>query len=132
MNIPSFSANEDTAEIVGALQESGCVVVTDITNEDSRNKIKEELAPCMAISSVDEDDPAEFYPGKTRRMSANRIFRSHWRFANGSNVDSNLRPFLIAKCSIWIPAACVCSSRVGPELVNKFYIVKKILFFSSP
>ena len=37
MNIPSFSANEDSAEIVGSLQESGCVVVTDITNEDSRN-----------------------------------------------------------------------------------------------
>ena len=70
MDIPTFSINEDSTEIIGSLQESGCVVVTDITNEDSRNKVKEELAPYMAISPIDEDDPRQFYPGKTRRMSA--------------------------------------------------------------
>lgn len=69
--IPSMPAGTDPAEIAGALDEAGAVVVTDLLDEDRRERVREELAPFMAETRVlDEDDPEEFYPARTRRMSA--------------------------------------------------------------
>ena len=69
--IPSMAAGTDPAEIAGALDEAGCVVVTGLLNEERREQVRTELAPFMAETRVlNEDDPKEFYPAKTRRMSA--------------------------------------------------------------
>lgn len=70
MRIPTFSANSQVSEIVDALGEAGCVVVTEAFDEALREKIKEEMAPHLANAQVaNEDDPAEFYPGNTRRIT---------------------------------------------------------------
>ncbi len=71
MSIPQYSADTPATEIVEALGEAGCVVVTGIMDDALRETIKNELAPHMANARViEEDDPKEFYPGHTRRVSA--------------------------------------------------------------
>ena len=71
MPIPQFPADAAPAEIAQALGESGCAVVTDLMEERVRTSISEELAPHMTQARViEQDDPDEFYPGLTRRVSA--------------------------------------------------------------
>lgn len=71
MNVPTFSAEASHDNIIGALEQAGCVVVTDVMSESLRHSIGNELAPHMkAVTVVDQDDPDEFYPGRTRRVSA--------------------------------------------------------------
>lgn len=77
MSIPQFSADSPTSDITAALGESGCVVVTGLMDAELRQSITDELAPHMAKARIkEEDDPAEFYPGRTRRISA-LVTRSH-------------------------------------------------------
>jgi len=46
-------------------------MVTGVTNSDLRAAIRDELTPHMdSVHVIDEDDPEEFYPGRTRRVSA--------------------------------------------------------------
>ena len=69
--IPKMSADTAKEEIAGALGEAGVVVVTGLLDEARRNKVREELTPLMAESRVlDEDEPKDFFPARTRRMSA--------------------------------------------------------------
>ena len=71
MTIPRFSAEAPVADITEALGEAGCVVVTDLMDPALRQCITSELAPHMAEARIIEaDDPKEFYPGHTRRVSA--------------------------------------------------------------
>jgi ectoine hydroxylase-related dioxygenase (phytanoyl-CoA dioxygenase family) len=71
MSIPRFSADASAAEIAGSLDEAGCVVVTDLLGAGKREAIRDELAPHMAKARiVEDDDPKEFYPGRTRRVTA--------------------------------------------------------------
>ncbi len=73
MPIPTMSAGSDSELIAEALDEAGCVVVTGLLDESARNSVSAELAPYMESVRVvqeDEDDPARFYPGRTRRTSA--------------------------------------------------------------
>lgn len=71
MSIPQYPADAPIDEIGAALGESGCVVVADVINPDLRQSIRDELAPHMADARViDDDDPEQFYPGRTRRISA--------------------------------------------------------------
>ncbi len=71
MTIPQFSKDADPAEIADAFSAAGCVVVTDVLNEAGRNAIRAELEPHMERARViQEDDPEEFYPGRTRRVTA--------------------------------------------------------------
>lgn len=71
MAIPQFSAGDSADGIAEALGEAGCAVVTGVTDAKLRDAIKRELAPHMdAARVVEEDDPKEFYPGHTRRISA--------------------------------------------------------------
>ena len=71
MTIPRFKAGDDGGDIAAALGEAGCVVVTDLIDPAARQAITEEMAPHMAASKViEDDDPTEFYPGRTRRVTA--------------------------------------------------------------
>lgn len=69
--IPCFSANDHLEGLTDALAEAGCAVVTDVMNNDVRARIVGELAPAMDTAIVaDDDDPGEFYPGRTKRVTA--------------------------------------------------------------
>ena len=70
MSIPVFSATAATDDIADALDEAGCVVVTGVFDESARMRVRQELSPYMERVPVEEDDPAEFYAGLTRRTSA--------------------------------------------------------------
>ena len=71
MSIPTFPADSQTSDIVAALEESGCAVVSGLIDADLRASIMDELAPAMAKTRViQDDDPKQFYPGHTRRVSA--------------------------------------------------------------
>ena len=71
MSIPTFPADAQTSDILAALEESGCAVVTGLIDADLRTSIIDELAPAMAETPViQDDDPKEFYPGNTRRVTA--------------------------------------------------------------
>ena len=71
MSIPQFSINDSSDNIVEALSEAGCVVVTGVTDADLRESIRSEMAPYMADAHVQtKDNPDAFYSGFTRRVSA--------------------------------------------------------------
>ena len=71
MLIPQYSANTPTTEITAALEDSGCVVVTGLTDSRLRQAITDELAPHMdKVRVIEDDDPAQFYPGRTKRVTA--------------------------------------------------------------
>jgi len=71
MDIPSFSAGTPVATLNAAFDEAGCVVVTGLLDNATRAEVIAELAPHMAAARIiEEDDPDEFYPGRTRRVTA--------------------------------------------------------------
>lgn len=70
MKIPKFKANEPVSEITQALEISGCVVVTDVMSDETRQSIKDDMqAHLDAAKIIEDDDPNEFYPGNTRRVT---------------------------------------------------------------
>ena len=71
MSIPQFHASASASDVADALGEAGCAVVTGLMDAELRQSIRHELAPHMASARViEEDDPAKFYPARTRRVSA--------------------------------------------------------------
>ena len=69
--IPAFESNAPANSIASALGEAGCAVVRGVNDADERQTIVSELDPFMAHADYsDEDDPEEFYPASTRRVSA--------------------------------------------------------------
>ena len=71
MSMPQFSADTSAREINAALGEAGCAVVTGMMDAGLRQSITDELAPHMANARlIEEDEPTQFYPGRTRRVSA--------------------------------------------------------------
>ena len=69
--IPTKSSDAPIDEIAGALSQAGAVVVTGLLDEAARDAVRSELAPSMAESRVlENDDPEDFFPAKTRRTSA--------------------------------------------------------------
>ena len=71
MLVPRYPANTPTTEITEALLDSGCVVVTGLTDSKLRQAITDELAPHMGGARViEDDDPAQFYPARTKRITA--------------------------------------------------------------
>jgi ectoine hydroxylase-related dioxygenase (phytanoyl-CoA dioxygenase family) len=54
-----------------ALEEAGCLVLTNVLSLEKRDAIRDELAHHMASTpTVEVDVPTEFYPGRTRRIVA--------------------------------------------------------------
>ncbi len=71
MNIPTFNKNAPLDEISAALATAGCAVVHGLTDAQTRAASTSELAPHMETVRVTKhDDPDEFYPGLTKRVSA--------------------------------------------------------------
>ena len=71
MAIPQFSADAPIHDITQALGEVGCVVVTGLMDTRLRQCVTSEMAPHMTNARiVEDDDPDEFYPGRTRRVTA--------------------------------------------------------------
>ena len=71
MSIPRCSADAQAAEVAEVLDEAGCVVITGLLGADKRKAIRDELDPHMAKARiVEDDDPTQFYPGHTRRVTA--------------------------------------------------------------
>jgi len=73
MTIPTFTADAPANELAQALDETGCVVVTDLLDSAKRDRVREELGPLLESARVidaENDDPTQFYPGRTRRVSA--------------------------------------------------------------
>ena len=71
MDIPTFPAGTPAAKVNAAFDEAGCVVVTGLLEDDTRTAIRSDLAPHMAAARIiEDDDPEEFYPGRTRRVTA--------------------------------------------------------------
>ncbi len=70
MKIPRLPADAAPSETALALEEAGCLVITDLLTADARRSVRVELDPLMAKARViDKDDPTQFYPGRTRRTS---------------------------------------------------------------
>ncbi len=54
-----------------ALEEAGCLVVTDVADAATREAVTRELAPHFEEAPVKtSDDSEDFYPGHTRRVTA--------------------------------------------------------------
>ena len=71
MSIPQYPANTAITEITTALEDAGCVAVTGLMNPGVRQSIADELVPHLAKARViEDDDPKQFYPGRTRRITA--------------------------------------------------------------
>ena len=71
MPVPAFTADAPAAEIGDALEAAGCVVVTGVMDSGLMHSITDELAPHMTNARViEDDDPEQFYPGRTRRVTA--------------------------------------------------------------
>lgn len=70
-SIPKLSAEASIDEMTAALDGAGCLVVTDTLDRSARDRVRAELAPYMDTAAVaDDDDAADFYPGRTRRVTA--------------------------------------------------------------
>lgn len=71
MAIPSFTSDASSEILAEALENAGCLVLTDVLSVEKRRAIQNELAPHMAsVKDLDNDDPADFYPGRTRRVTS--------------------------------------------------------------
>lgn len=71
MAIPVLGGDSAGGDVSQALEESGCVVLTNVLSDEKRGQVRSELAAHMGkVPIVDNDDPEQFYPGSTRRTSA--------------------------------------------------------------
>ena len=70
-SIPQRSADEPPEQLARVLDEAGCLVVSGVLDADGRERLRQELTPHMEAARVAEsDEPTDFYPGKTRRVTA--------------------------------------------------------------
>ena len=67
--IPVRSASTTPDELYEVLANAGCLVVEGLASKETMGTVRAELAKDMAAVSADEDDPAAFYPGLTRRVT---------------------------------------------------------------
>jgi ectoine hydroxylase-related dioxygenase (phytanoyl-CoA dioxygenase family) len=68
--IPVYKASDTITAMTQGLDEAGCIVVQGFFDNDLLNRIKQEIDPHLehALYS-DEDQPDEFYPARTQRIS---------------------------------------------------------------
>jgi len=69
-SIPTFAADASPDALAAAFAEHGCAIVTGAVSAETCARIRAELAPTMAETPVQADDPQAFYPGLTRRVVA--------------------------------------------------------------
>lgn len=69
--IPVLSADDPVEKMQDVLATAGCLVVTGATDLQAVDSLRQEMVPHMERARVAaNDDPTEFYPAKTRRVSA--------------------------------------------------------------
>ena len=69
--IPQRSANDAPEALARDLDEAGCLVVHDVLSVAALERVRDELAPYLRETPVsDTDDPSDFYPARTRRITA--------------------------------------------------------------
>lgn len=69
--IPRISTGELERHGLELLDAAGCLVVTGVSTAGQRDALRSELADLMAATPVDtRDDPDDFYPGLTRRVTS--------------------------------------------------------------
>ena len=67
--IPTLGSDADPDALYATLADAGCLVVTDALPLAECRRIERELASEMEVAHVvEQDDPAHFYPGRTRRV----------------------------------------------------------------
>jgi ectoine hydroxylase-related dioxygenase (phytanoyl-CoA dioxygenase family) len=68
--IPAFSISDNPAEISASLDEAGCAVVHGMFSEEQCAQMRAELDPHLEHALyTDEDQTADFYPAKTKRIT---------------------------------------------------------------
>ncbi|MEO2184109.1 MAG: phytanoyl-CoA dioxygenase family protein [bacterium] len=68
--IPAFSISDNPAEISASLDEAGCAVVQGMFSEEQCAQMRAELDPHLEHALyADEDQTADFYPAKTKRIT---------------------------------------------------------------
>jgi ectoine hydroxylase-related dioxygenase (phytanoyl-CoA dioxygenase family) len=68
--IPRHAVGDSIEALAAALDEAGCLVVEGVSDREARDAVARELASHMEAAAIQEDDPASFYPGRTRRVTA--------------------------------------------------------------
>ncbi len=69
--IPRGSVDDNPAELAKSLADAGCLVIDGMADEQTRQQVRDELAEHMASTRVRSgDEPEDFYPGRTRRITA--------------------------------------------------------------
>lgn len=71
--IPSLKAGSDPAQMAKALDQAGCLVVTNVCEREVRDGVEQEMRShldSLPDEWIETDDPDAFYPGKTRRAIA--------------------------------------------------------------
>jgi len=78
-SIPVVPYKSSEAEVLAALERDGCVVVTDVFGQSTRQALRRELDPYLESSDAGQSlnrkyaesgGPSDFYPGNTRRITA--------------------------------------------------------------
>jgi ectoine hydroxylase-related dioxygenase (phytanoyl-CoA dioxygenase family) len=68
--IPSMSIDDPVDKMQSVLAKAGCLVLTGAADDKTVAAMRDEMAPHMEQARIaTEDDPEEFYPGQTRRVS---------------------------------------------------------------
>jgi ectoine hydroxylase-related dioxygenase (phytanoyl-CoA dioxygenase family) len=71
ISIPRHAGTGPLDDMVSALGDAGCLVVTDLLDRAARRRLVDELAPHLEAARVETvDDPDAFYPGLTQRVTA--------------------------------------------------------------
>ncbi len=68
--IPEFDAKDNPQSIASAFEDAGAVVIHNAQGADQISAVKKELQPFMEAAPMGEDDPEDFYPANTRRVTA--------------------------------------------------------------
>lgn len=68
--IPECARHDDPDAMYSALSEAGCLVIHDMFDGAAGEAVRGELSAHIAKAPSVDDDPADFYPGKTHRVVA--------------------------------------------------------------
>ncbi len=137
MNIPSFPHDAPISEITQAFSEAGCAVIKGVTDPALRQQLKNELAPHMAATPVaKEDSPADFYPGRTRRVSA-LVARSPTitdHLLTHTLTTAICDDYLLANCEHGYQLHVTAALEVGPDARRQILHREEdpFAFFSLP
>ena len=68
--IPVCDSGENSDAMYDLLSEAGCLVVTGMAEQTTIDLVKTELGDYVQEAEAEEDNPEDYYPGKTQRVDA--------------------------------------------------------------